>query len=99
MDSLKSVPPALQLYRTSALLASDNGVYMTQRIGTILCLFVAISSAQSVQRTMRASITGAGGDNGKCTIEVIVDGAADVEVSGDMGRVITLSGNPAEWRR
>jgi hypothetical protein len=48
---------------------------------------------------MRATITGGGGDNGKCTIEVEVDGTADVEVSGDRGRIVTLSGQPADWRR
>ncbi|MBI3683588.1 MAG: hypothetical protein HY235_24700 [Acidobacteria bacterium] len=46
----------------------------------------------------RASITGGGGD-GKCTIEVDVDGAADVEVAGDMGYLRTLSGETATWKR
>jgi len=48
---------------------------------------------------MRATITGGGGDSGKCTIEVVVDTAADVEISGDTGRLITLQGQPAQWRR
>ena len=49
--------------------------------------------------TRRASMTGSRGDGGKCTIEVRVDQAAEVEVSGDMGRIRTLSGQPASWTR
>jgi Protein of unknown function (DUF3011) len=50
-------------------------------------------------QTRRATITGNGGDQGKCTIEVRVDIAAEVEVSGDMGRIRTLSGQPSNWVR
>ncbi|MBZ5635020.1 MAG: hypothetical protein LAO55_18010 [Acidobacteriia bacterium] len=48
--------------------------------------------------TFRAQIRG-GGDHGKCTIEVDVDGVAEIEIQGDKGRMRTLSGNPAGWRR
>ncbi len=40
-----------------------------------------------------------GGGIGKCTIEVNVDGSAEVEVSGDTGLLRTLSGQTAVWRR
>lgn len=42
-----------------------------------------------------------GGDpnRGKCTIEVVVDITAEVEVRGDMARLRTLAGQPAQWRR
>jgi len=46
----------------------------------------------------RAQIRG-GGDHGKCTIEVDVDGVAEIEIQGDQGRMRTLSGNPSGWRR
>jgi hypothetical protein len=49
--------------------------------------------------TRRASMTGSRGDRGKCTIEVDVDGAAEVEVLGDSGRLRTLAGQRALWRR
>ncbi len=39
------------------------------------------------------------GDRGKCTIEVVVDGAAEVTVRGDSAQLRTLSGQPAQWRR
>ena len=47
----------------------------------------------------RATVTGVGGKNGKCTIEVNVDRDAEVEVSGDSGLLRTLSGQPSFWRR
>jgi hypothetical protein len=47
----------------------------------------------------RATIRGGGGDSGKCTIEVRVDQSADIEINGDMGRLHTLSGQPASWTR
>lgn len=55
-------------------------------------------SAQNAER--RATLTGGGGnDTGRCTIELFVDGAADVEIRGDRGFLRTLSGQPAQWRR
>lgn len=49
----------------------------------------------------RATIIGGGSGNGKgkCTIEVNVDGSAEVEISGDIGQLRTLSGREASWRR
>jgi len=38
-------------------------------------------------------------DQGKCTIEVDVDEAAEVEVRGETARVHTLSGGPSRFRR
>src|SRR5450432_1201389 len=55
------------------------------------------ASAQSIPR--RATITGGGGDGGKCTIEVVVDGAVDVEIRGDQGTLRNLKGGQPQWRR
>jgi hypothetical protein len=63
----------------------------------ILVLLAQTAHATTVSR--QATITGGGGAGGKCTIEVNVDGAAEVEVSGDTGLLRTLSGQPAAWRR
>src|SRR5947209_1119451 len=55
-------------------------------------------SAQMSQR--RAVVTGRGDpDRGKCTIEVVVDGAAEVEIRGENAILRNLSGRPPEWRR
>jgi hypothetical protein len=59
--------------------------------------WVLPAGAQSSSR--RATMVGGGGDRGKCTIEVEVDGVAEVAVSGDQGRLRTFSGQPAQWRR
>lgn len=56
-----------------------------------------IMSGQSFER--RAMIRGGSPDRGKCTIEVVVDGAADVEVRGDSAMLRNLSGQPPQWRR
>jgi hypothetical protein len=56
------------------------------------------NSRQANPVSRRAFITGVGG-NGRCTIEVNVDRAAEVEISGDMGLLTTLEGQPAAWRR
>jgi hypothetical protein len=42
---------------------------------------------------------GPAGDTGKCLIEVEVDGPAEIELYGDTGRIRSLSGSPATWRR
>src|SRR3954468_23291671 len=53
---------------------------------------------QTYQR--QASIGGGGNPNqGKCTIEVVVDGAAQVEIRGSSATLRNLSGQPAQWRR
>jgi hypothetical protein len=63
----------------------------------LIALTGAAALAQSEQR--RANITGGDDEEGKCTIEVEVDGAAEIEVRGDQGRIRTLSGRPARWVR
>jgi len=71
------------------------------RLLTVLAAAAVValpSSAQTFQR--RATIVGGGGgDRGKSTIEVVVDGAAEVTIRGDQGTIRNLSGNPASWRR
>ncbi len=54
--------------------------------------------AQQYQ-TFRGNITGTSGDRGKCTIDIVVDGVVEVEVSGLDGRMRALSGADPQWRR
>ena len=54
--------------------------------------------ALAQMQTIRATMTGGAGD-GKCTFEVEVDGAAEVEIHGDTGSIRQLSGKRAVWRR
>ena len=70
-----------------------------------LCISLAgglmLAAPMFAQRvdTFRAQIRGGGGDRGKCTIEVNVDGVAEIEIQGDQGRMRTLSGAASTWRR
>ena len=64
----------------------------------VLASFSFVLNAQTYQR--QANIMGGGNPNqGKCTIEVVVDGAAQVEIRGNTATLRNLSGRPAQWRR
>lgn len=60
-------------------------------------LLAGVAHAQTMER--RANFTGGGGPEGKCTIEVVVDGAAQVEIRGDRATLRNLFGQPPQWRR
>jgi hypothetical protein len=62
-----------------------------------LGLLGGVVHAQTIER--RANFTGGGGPEGKCTIEVVVDGAAEVEIRGDRALLRNLFGQPPQWRR
>jgi hypothetical protein len=64
----------------------------------VATLFVAIGPIHANPESRRATITGGGG-NGRCTVEVSVDHAAEVEIAGDTGWLTTVAGQPAQWRR
>jgi len=59
---------------------------------------MVVPASAQIQR--RATITGNGSaDSGKCAIEVVVDGAAEVEINGASATLRNLSGQPPQWRR
>ena len=61
-------------------------------------LALAIPGAAQQQMTRQAQINGNAVD-GKCTIEIDVDGSAEVEIRGNTGTIRNLSGQRAAWRR
>jgi len=70
------------------------------RIQAVIGIGMAIAPlfGQSYQR--HATITGSGSlDQGKCTIEVVVDGSAEVQLRGTTGVLRNLSGQAPQWRR
>jgi len=60
-------------------------------------LLVLLHAATATASMRRATIVGGG--NERCTIEINVDGSAEIEISGDSGELRTISGLPAAWRR
>ena len=64
----------------------------------LLAAVVLTIPATAQQVTRRADISGSAVD-GKCTIEVNVDGSAEVEVQGNVGRLRNLSGQTPTWSR
>ncbi len=62
-----------------------------------LAALAAPTYSQTYER--RAALTGGNANQGKCTIEVVVDGAAEVEVRGDTAVLRNVFGQPPEWRR
>ena len=65
---------------------------------TAISALAPAAGAQPYQR--RATfLNGGDRDRGKCTIEVVVDGAAEVEVRGDQAVLRNLAGQPPTWRR
>jgi hypothetical protein len=79
--------------KTKRILVSPMFVSM---FATIVCL--APLGAQTLNR--RAEIVGGGDFNqGKCTVEVVVDGAAEIQIRGDNATMRNLNGQPPQWRR
>jgi hypothetical protein len=62
-----------------------------------LGLLGGVAHAQTMER--RANFTGGGGPDGRCTVEVVVDGAAEVEIRGDRALLRNLFGQPPQFRR
>lgn len=62
---------------------------------------MAVAAAGFCQTVPRNAAMIGGGDpgRGKCTIEVVVDGAAEVEIRGASAVLRNLAGQPAQWRR
>jgi len=62
-------------------------------------LFVILQPLRANTSIRRATIVGGSNGSGKCTLEVNVDGSAEVEIWGDTAELRTISGQPAYWRR
>lgn len=67
-------------------------------VGTFVAVAGSAYAQQGLQR--RANMVGGGGpDYGKCTIEVVVDGGAQVEIRGDTATLRDINGQMPQWRR
>jgi len=73
---------------------------MSKMFLSIAVTVAAVAGLANAQIQRRAVMTGgANGDSGKCTVEVVVDGAAEVEIRGDNATLRNLSGQQPQFRR
>jgi hypothetical protein len=79
-----------RLYRISRRVLTATGC---------LGVLAAVVSAQGLQQRRATLVGNNERDRGKCTIEVVVDGAADIEMSGDSAIIRNQSGQRPQWRR
>ena len=77
-----------------------SGIDMHKTIWTVAALAVLCVPAGAQPQSRIATFRGGESPNeGKCTIEVVVDSVAEVQVRGDNAVLRTISGQPAQWRR
>src|SRR5215467_7236933 len=74
---------------------------MSNRILKAVLMGAALASAICAQGLSRRAMISGGGssDRGKCTIEVVVDGAAQIEVRGTTATLRDMNGRQPQWRR
>lgn len=61
---------------------------------------LAITSALAAAQTRKATFVNGGDPNrGKCTVEVVVDASAEIQVRGDTANLRNTGGQPPQWRR
>ena len=78
----------------------DGSLDLHRRFWVVAALAVLCVPADAQSQSRRATFRGGESRNeGKCTIEVVVDSVAEVEVRGDNAVLRTISGQPAQWRR
>ena len=70
---------------------------MYNRIFSMAIALAAVAAAQPMPQ--RAAIVGGGNPNvGQCTITVVVDGQAEIEIRGGNASMRDLGGAPPQWR-
>lgn len=66
---------------------------------TSLALASLTMAANAQTFRQRANITGGDPDRGRCFMEIVVDGAAEIQIRGDDAAINNLNGRPPEVRR
>jgi hypothetical protein len=65
-----------------------------------LLALAAAGVVNAEDQPRRMTVVGGGApDRGKCTLEVVVDGAAEVEIRGDTATLRNLGGETPRWKR
>src|SRR6185503_13492639 len=73
---------------------------MNRKVLFTVMTAAALAGPVSAQVQRRANMIGGGNINGgRCVAEVVVDGAAELTVTGDSANLRNLSGGQPQWRR
>jgi hypothetical protein len=91
---------AVSVLATGMQLQLPEGNQM--RKSTLMIGIVAVATGSMTAQTLsrRATLVNGGNPNGgKCTIEVVVDGSAEVELRGDTANLRNTGGQAPQWRR
>lgn len=79
------------------VLIKRQGGFMHGRL--LLAAFAVVIGTLHAQPRKMTLVGGGAPDRGKCTIDVVVDGSAEIEVHGDTAVLRDLSGASPQWRR
>src|SRR5512140_405987 len=72
-------------------------MWKTLTIAVIACVCIIPAGAQPNER--RAAMNGGQNPNeGRCTLELIAQGAAELQIRGDSAILRNRTGSPVEWR-
>jgi hypothetical protein len=73
---------------------------MNRLLISSITAWVAVALPAGAQEmTRRANVGNGNPESGKCTIEVVVDGTAEVTINGDTATLRNLQGQLPQWRR
>ena len=74
---------------------------MKKRFLMGIAVFAAIAIPVSAQTLSRRATMVGGGDRGRgqCTVEVLIDGRAEIAIQGDTATLRNLGGGAPQWRR
>jgi hypothetical protein len=73
--------------------------FMKNQVLQTAALGLTLTAAVFGQQRQATMVGGGAPDRGKCTIEVVVDITAQVEIRGTSANLRTIAGQPAQWRR
>src|SRR5665213_3842956 len=80
--------------------ASEGILPMNIRFVTVAAAVFSIAGAANAQTYQRrANIVGGDSDRGRCTVEIVVDGGAEIQIRGGNATVANLHGQAPDMRR
>ena len=66
--------------------------------GVMVLVFVEVIPLSAGQYRLAELVGGGNANEGKCTVEVIVDGVAEIRIRANTATLLDLSTQPSQWR-